>query len=241
MRPSLSRRVSRSSSACVGCFVLAVAGVDHVRRGCGCRGIPPRRTSGGASPPCRCASPRGSSRCRPASRPSTPSFPIAATLTVSAERRFSANSNEIRVRVEASKNRLTIVLPRNAGTFLMGRSDTSLNGSAVSRISRDLLGRHAARGRPGLCRALRHAVIILGSSPNRSTSSRPSSSFTSTSTRSPGLVCTTLPDDVGLNRAARARRDRPARPARCAWDGRSRPAHRARPARCGRCTGRRPR
>src|SRR2546426_5732158 len=49
-------------------------------------------------------------------------LPLAATLTVSAERRFSANSNEIRVRVDASKNRLTMVLPRSAGTFLMGRS-----------------------------------------------------------------------------------------------------------------------
>jgi len=63
-------------------------------------------------------------------------LPLAATLTVSAERRFSANSNEMRVRVEASKNRLTMVLPRSAGTFLMGRSETSLNGSAVSRMRR---------------------------------------------------------------------------------------------------------
>jgi hypothetical protein len=61
--------------------------------------------------------------------------PAAATFTVSAESRFSANSNEIRVRVEASKKRLTMVLPRSAGTFLMARSLTSLNGSAVSRIS----------------------------------------------------------------------------------------------------------
>jgi len=35
--------------------------------------------------------------------------PLAATLTVSADSRFSANSNEIRVRVDASKKRLTIV------------------------------------------------------------------------------------------------------------------------------------
>src|SRR4249920_1704543 len=62
--------------------------------------------------------------------------PELATFTVSAERRFSANSNEMRVRVEASKKRLTIVLPRSAGTFLIGRSLTSLNGSAVSRIRR---------------------------------------------------------------------------------------------------------
>jgi hypothetical protein len=55
---------------------------------------------------------------------------------VSAESRFSANSNETRVRVEASKNRLTIVEPRSVGTFLMARSLISLNGSAVSRMRR---------------------------------------------------------------------------------------------------------
>ena len=61
--------------------------------------------------------------------------PDAATLTVSAESRFSANSNEMRVRVDASKNRLTIVAPRSVGTFLIARSLISLNGSAVSRIN----------------------------------------------------------------------------------------------------------
>src|SRR3954462_10182953 len=75
--------------------------------------------------------------------------PAAATLTVSAESRFSANSNEIRVRVDGSKNRLTMVLPRSAGTFLMARSLTSLKGSAVSRMS-------------SICSAL------SGSSPTRS-------------------------------------------------------------------------
>src|SRR5919112_3992228 len=61
--------------------------------------------------------------------------PAAATFTVSADSLFSANSKDMRVRVEASKKRLTIVLPRSAGTFLMARSLTSLNGSAVSRMS----------------------------------------------------------------------------------------------------------
>jgi hypothetical protein len=62
--------------------------------------------------------------------------PVDAMLTVSAESRFSANSNEIRVRVDASKNRLTMVLPRSTGTFLMARSLISLNGSAVSSTAR---------------------------------------------------------------------------------------------------------
>ena len=61
--------------------------------------------------------------------------PVDATFTVSAESRFSANSNETRVRVDASKKRLTIVAPRSVGTFLIARSLISLNGSAVSRMS----------------------------------------------------------------------------------------------------------
>jgi hypothetical protein len=60
--------------------------------------------------------------------------PDAATFTVSAESRFSANSNDTRVRVDASKNRLTIVAPRSVGTFLIARSLISLKGSAVSRM-----------------------------------------------------------------------------------------------------------
>src|SRR2546425_8828827 len=55
-------------------------------------------------------------------------------LTASAERRFAAISNEVRVRVEASKKRLMTVLPRRVGTFLIVRAETSLNDSAVSRI-----------------------------------------------------------------------------------------------------------
>src|SRR5947207_1272271 len=62
--------------------------------------------------------------------------PEAETLTVSADNLFSANSNDIRVRVEFSKNKFTMVEPRSAGTFLIARSLISLNGSAVSRMSR---------------------------------------------------------------------------------------------------------
>ena len=116
-------------------LVLAVAGVDDVASGSAGRGTGPRPRRRGGSPPCRSASPRGCGRCPPGSRPCSPRSPAAATFTVSALSRFSANSNEIRVRVEASKKRLTMVLPRSAGTFLIGRSLTSLNGSAVSRMS----------------------------------------------------------------------------------------------------------
>src|SRR5690554_1657664 len=59
----------------------------------------------------------------------------AEKLMVSAERRFSANSKESRVRVEFSKNTLAMVISRREGTFLIGRFKTSLKLSAVSKIS----------------------------------------------------------------------------------------------------------
>src|SRR5262245_46400178 len=58
----------------------------------------------------------------------------AEMLTASAERRFAAISNDVRVLVEGSKKRLMTVLPRRVGTFLMSRVEISLNDSAVSRI-----------------------------------------------------------------------------------------------------------
>ena len=60
----------------------------------------------------------------------------AEKLTTSAERRFSASSNESRVRVLDSKKRFTHVTPRRLGTRLMGRSSTSRNARAVWRMSR---------------------------------------------------------------------------------------------------------
>src|SRR5256884_216433 len=143
--PCLSRIVSRSSSACVGCSCFpspALITLESMR-------LP--RNSAAPEEGCRITtmSIRIASRLRAVSTSVSPfwtALPLAATLTVSAERRFSANSNEMRVRVEASKNRLTMVLPRSAGTFLMGRSETSLKGSAVSRMRRVLLG--DSRSRP---------------------------------------------------------------------------------------------
>src|SRR5712671_3161020 len=58
------------------------------------------------------------------------------TFTTSADSHFPAISKDVRVRVEASKNRLIMVFPRSVGTFLMGRDDSSCMDSAVSRISR---------------------------------------------------------------------------------------------------------
>jgi hypothetical protein len=116
-------------------LVPSVARVDDVRGNA--LGQEARR----AGRPCRMTtmSMRIASRLRAVSTSVSPfdtDEPVSEMLTVSALSRFSANSNEMRVRVEASKKRLTIVLPRSTGTFLMRRSEISLNGSAVSRMPR---------------------------------------------------------------------------------------------------------
>ena len=51
----------------------------------------------------------------------------------SADKRLAAISNDVRVRVDGSKKRLMIVLPRRVGTFLISRVETSLKESTVSR------------------------------------------------------------------------------------------------------------
>src|ERR1051326_7664037 len=56
----------------------------------------------------------------------------AEKLITSAVSRCAASSKLMRVRVDGSTNRLTTVLPRNAGTFLIARSPTALNARAVS-------------------------------------------------------------------------------------------------------------
>ena len=58
----------------------------------------------------------------------------AEKLTVSALRRFCANSKLILVRVEFSKKRFTIVLPCKEGTFFIGLSSISLKLKDVSII-----------------------------------------------------------------------------------------------------------
>ncbi len=59
--------------------------------------------------------------------------PLALKLMTSAESRFAAASNEMRVRVESSKNRFTTVLPRRVGSFFISRSCTAAMSSATSR------------------------------------------------------------------------------------------------------------
>ena len=120
--------------------------------------------------------------------------PDAATFTVSADRRFSANSNEMRVRVDASKNRLTIVAPRSVGTFLIARSLISLNGSAVSRINLNLLAAQRLEPQQILAERQRH---VDGSRSAMIAALRPSSSSTSTSTRCDGSSVIFLPTMSG--------------------------------------------
>ena len=122
--------------------------------------------------------------------------PDDATLTVSADSRFSANSKEMRVRVDASKKRLTIVCPRSAGTFLIARSLISLNGTGGVEHELDLVGRKRFEIEQVLAECARH----VRSARTTTTASRPSSSSTSTSTRSPVLDRELLPDDVGVDR-----------------------------------------
>jgi hypothetical protein len=67
--------------------------------------------------------------------------PLAAELcegemfTASALRRLAAISNEVRVRVEFSKNRLMTVLPRRVASFLTGSAAIAWWRSARSRIT----------------------------------------------------------------------------------------------------------
>ena len=61
--------------------------------------------------------------------------PLAEKASVSAESLLAASSKLSRVRVEGSKKALQTVTPRRLGTFLMGRSRTSLRPSAVSRMA----------------------------------------------------------------------------------------------------------
>ena len=60
--------------------------------------------------------------------------PFALTLITSADSHLPAISKDERVRVESSKNRLTTVRPRNAGSFFTWRPWTRDISSARSRI-----------------------------------------------------------------------------------------------------------
>src|SRR6267378_3799970 len=77
-------------------------------------------------------------------------------LMTSADSRFAAISKVVRVRVEASKNRLKTLLPRSSGTFFTSRSVTPTNDSAVSRIWMRI-----SRGRPSIERRCCSSPLAL--------------------------------------------------------------------------------
>ena len=60
--------------------------------------------------------------------------PLAEKLITSADSLLAAASKEILVRVESSANKLTTVLPRRVGSFLICPSLTRDSSVAVSKI-----------------------------------------------------------------------------------------------------------
>ena len=150
-----------------GVLVGAVAGVDARA---------PRIQPALAS---RCGAPQAGCRITTASAPiasrvSAVSFrlspletlePLAEKLITSADSRLAAASNEIRVRVESSKNRLTTVRPRSVGSFLIspllggGHLARRCRGSAIASCAAQVGGATAgAVMRATACRSRSGAV-----------------------------------------------------------------------------------
>ena len=128
--------MNASSSACVGCsWVPSPALTTEARTHpelasrCGAPLAPWRQTT--ASQPIASSV----SAVSLSDSPLDSDEPLAEKLMTSAERRLAAASKEMRVRVESSKNRLTTVRPRSAGSFLIGRSASDRISSAVASTS----------------------------------------------------------------------------------------------------------
>src|SRR5450432_636472 len=119
--PSRRRMVNASSSAWVGCSWLP---------------SPAFTTLPLTQPASRCGAPDALCLITTASAPIASSViavslrlspfatlePLAEKLITSADSLLAAASKEILVRVESSKKRLTTVLPRRVGSFLIGRA-----------------------------------------------------------------------------------------------------------------------
>src|SRR5690242_15275149 len=157
MRPLYSRIVKASSKACVGCSCepspAFTIGALHMRaRCCGAPAIEWRMTmqSGAIA-----------SRLRAVSSNVSPLVTLdveTLTFTASADSRFAAISNDVRVRVEDSKKRLMTVRPRSAGTFLISRLETSRKVSAVS--SRCVISPGSRSLIPNRCRRLKVVCTV---------------------------------------------------------------------------------
>src|SRR5213592_3631366 len=134
IRPLLSRMVNVSSRACVGCScapspALITLAFRKRERKCGAPVALWRMMI---------ISALSASRLRAVSLSVSPFLSedaSAVKLMTSAVNRNAASSKLMRVRVEGSMKRLTTVLPRKAGTFLIARSPTALNALAVSWTS----------------------------------------------------------------------------------------------------------
>src|SRR5216117_742859 len=99
---------------------------------------------------------------------------VAEMLITSALRRNAASSNDVRVRVLGSTKKLTNVLPRNAGTFLISRVPTCLNASVVSRTK---LISSAINSRSPI-KSLRVQRVVIGDRDHSGRSSRHSAAST---------------------------------------------------------------
>ena len=147
-RPSRRRIVYASSSAWVGCSWVPSPALTTLPR---------------SQPASRCGAPDSECRTTTASAPiasrvSAVSLsdspldtlePFAEKVTTSADSRLAASSNEIRVRVESSKKRLTTVRPRSVGSFLTSRptSCSSIRAAVSSTASASSRVRSAADSR----------------------------------------------------------------------------------------------
>ena len=164
----------------------------------------------------------------------------------SADRRFAAISNVVRVRVEGSKKRLNTALPRSSGTFFTSRSVTPTNDFAVSRICHRIVGGQALERQQVVQLAvlvelrIRRVQATSGGAPvvaarRRAVRARRASA------RCPAPRGTSIAraDELRARSAARVRRGRRAPRAGCSRAGRSRRARSSRRGSCARCRARR--
>ena len=127
--------------------------------------------------------------------------PLAEKLMTSADSRLAAASNEIRVRVESSKNRLTTVRPRRVGSFLISRCWVAAIGLGGVEHVHGLVAGQVGGGEQVPHHATPAASAIGAAVDSDSTtSSAPSYSVRRTLTRSASEVGQVLADVVGADR-----------------------------------------
>ncbi len=113
-------------------------------------------------------------------------------LTASADSRLAAISNDVRVRVEASRKRLMTVLPRSVGTFLIGRSLISRN-----RSPRAITVSSSGAERGSIPRRWRGPNVLMARRSRSTTRSVSPRSDSITRTDSAAVVCTVMPTTSG--------------------------------------------